>query len=112
MPGLAGSLGAELPILVPSARDGEVVIELGDEIIVEIVRHAAVIVANIAGDATVLRVHLDHRSAVERVEDDVRVAALGEGEAELRGPLGGSSEERRVGKECVSTCRSRWSPSH
>src|SRR3546814_1046736 len=22
----------------------------------------------------------------------------------------GRSEERRVGKECVSTCRSRWSP--
>ena len=22
------------------------------------------------------------------------------------------SEERRVGKECVSTCRSRWSPDH
>src|SRR3546814_18751163 len=22
------------------------------------------------------------------------------------------SEERRVGKECVSTCRSRWSPLH
>src|SRR3546814_5852102 len=29
-------------------------------------------------------------------------------------PPGGSlrSEERRVGKECVSTCRSRWSPYH
>src|SRR3546814_18086231 len=36
-------------------------------------------------------------------------------------PAGGSarqcqhsprSEERRVGKECVSTCRSRWSPYH
>src|SRR3546814_9478485 len=26
-------------------------------------------------------------------------------------PLG-RSEERRVGKECVSTCRSRWSPYH
>src|SRR3546814_11905227 len=29
--------------------------------------------------------------------------------------LGGTdqrSEERRVGKECVSKCRSRWSPSH
>src|SRR3546814_5448316 len=28
--------------------------------------------------------------------------------------LGGGirSEERRVGKECVSTCRSRWSPYH
>ena len=23
-----------------------------------------------------------------------------------------SSEERRVGKECVSLCRSRWSPYH
>src|SRR3546814_11260760 len=23
-----------------------------------------------------------------------------------------SSEERRVGKECVSTCRSRWCPHH
>src|SRR3546814_11034546 len=22
------------------------------------------------------------------------------------------SEERRVGKECVSTCRSRWAPTH
>src|SRR3546814_10810612 len=30
------------------------------------------------------------------------------------GRLGGCarSEERRVGKECVSTCRSRWSPYH
>src|SRR3546814_8343929 len=28
-----------------------------------------------------------------------------------RGPLL-RSEERRVGKECVSTCRSRWSPYH
>src|SRR3546814_12014598 len=25
---------------------------------------------------------------------------------------GWRSEERRVGKECVSTCRSRWSPYH
>src|SRR3546814_5896703 len=28
-----------------------------------------------------------------------------------QGPQG-RSEERRVGKECVSTCRSRWSPYH
>src|SRR3546814_7946550 len=27
-------------------------------------------------------------------------------------PLGKRSEERRVGKECVSTCRSRWSAYH
>src|SRR3546814_14654073 len=28
----------------------------------------------------------------------------------VTGPI--RSEERRVGKECVSTCRSRWSPYH
>src|SRR3546814_15679861 len=38
--------------------------------------------------------------------------------ARLRKRLNGTpvsirrSEERRVGKECVSTCRSRWSPYH
>ena len=30
----------------------------------------------------------------------------------VQDPLGPRSEERRVGKECVSTCRSRWSPYH
>src|SRR3546814_10353564 len=29
-----------------------------------------------------------------------------------KAPLISRSEERRVGKECVSTCRSRWSPYH
>src|SRR3546814_18856204 len=36
-------------------------------------------------------------------------------EANLTGKpalLGARSEERRVGKECVSTFRSRWSPDH
>ena len=28
------------------------------------------------------------------------------------GGLGGRSEERRVGKECLTQCRSRWSPYH
>src|SRR3546814_12616076 len=30
----------------------------------------------------------------------------------VRFPYDLRSEERRVGKECVSTCRSRWSPFH
>src|SRR3546814_18629950 len=30
----------------------------------------------------------------------------------LGGVVERRSEERRVGKECVSTCRSRWSPYH
>src|SRR3546814_10984444 len=36
-------------------------------------------------------------------------------ELEVGGAMGlqrPRSEERRVGKECVSTCRSRWSPYH
>src|SRR3546814_2482657 len=38
-------------------------------------------------------------------------ARLAASPAELEQILG-RSEERRVGKECVSTCRSRWSPYH
>src|SRR3546814_20236621 len=41
---------------------------------------------------------------------------LGQKPSDPRGDYGGwfcpRSEERRVGKECVSTCRSRWSPYH
>src|SRR3546814_11023381 len=33
-------------------------------------------------------------------------------EAKLAGADAIRSEERRVGQECVSTCRSRWSPYH
>src|SRR3546814_9816292 len=39
----------------------------------------------------------------------------GQGHPRQLGPAdrgGKRSEERRVGKECVSTCRSRWSPYH
>ena len=36
----------------------------------------------------------------------VRVAGL------VRRMVAGRSEERRVGKECQSVCRSRWSPYH
>src|SRR3546814_5258676 len=46
---------------------------------------------------------------VEVVDVDVQELAFGHiglGIDRLR------SEERRVGKECVSTCRSRWSPYH
>src|SRR3546814_12656109 len=35
-----------------------------------------------------------------------------EGRRDSRGGEPMRSEERRVGKECVSTCRSRWSPYH
>src|SRR3546814_12347448 len=37
--------------------------------------------------------------------------AAGEGSITIISSIG-RSEERRVGKECVSTCRSRWWPYH
>src|SRR3546814_16997789 len=40
---------------------------------------------------------------------DLRLSIPGTGAVER---LHVRSEERRVGKECVSTCRSRWSPYH
>src|SRR3546814_1513060 len=42
-----------------------------------------------------------------RRKEPTLYVTLSESAAELK-----RSEERRVGKECVSTCRSRWSPYH
>src|SRR3546814_13777105 len=39
-----------------------------------------------------------------------RPAYFGDGWIAIRLDLGDRSEERRVGKECVSTCRSWWWP--
>src|SRR3546814_15783102 len=52
---------------------------------------------------------------IVRIEDALRVAvdadlALVEVAPDAQPPV--RSEERRVGKECVSTCRSRWSTYH
>src|SRR3546814_14561558 len=63
--------------------------------------------------------HLDEVAALEPVRVTTQVLAA-EGK-KLRlfhrlshgdGRLLARSEGRRVGKECVSTCRSRWSPYH
>src|SRR3546814_9433214 len=42
----------------------------------------------------------------QRIGETVRVA----GDHHIHFAVQARSEERRVGKECVSTCRSRWSP--
>src|SRR3546814_18777658 len=41
-----------------------------------------------------------------------RAFSLAASQARVLNSLNVRSEERRVGKECVRTCRSRWSPSH
>src|SRR3546814_11257369 len=67
-------------------------------------------------------------AVVRRAEEETLLPLAGEGGAKRRmraraqraalAPAGKArskarrSEERRVGKECVSTCRSRWSPYH
>src|SRR3546814_9628879 len=50
-----------------------------------------------------------HRGARHPAPDRERLRLDGADPSRLRAVR---SEERRVGKECVSTCRSRWSPSH
>src|SRR3546814_9199176 len=47
-------------------------------------------------------------TVLDRRDDDI----IGFGDRDLELVDLGRSEERRVGKECVSTCRSRWSPDH
>src|SRR3546814_20753182 len=47
----------------------------------------------------------DHEAVVEKVDLDSI-------DARERVTRHDRSEERRVGKECVSTCRSRWTPYH
>src|SRR3546814_19479787 len=44
--------------------------------------------------------------------DRTHSTAMAAGASTLEGGFLERSEERRVGKECVSTCRSRWSPYH
>src|SRR3546814_7180879 len=48
----------------------------------------------------ILQMHANHREEIDEVYAGDIAAAVGR------------SEERRVGKECVSTCRYRWSPYH
>src|SRR3546814_16646672 len=66
-----------------------------------------------AGEATVIGLVKDGKPVEEaRAGDDVTVLT---NQTPFYGESGGQmgrSEERRVGKECVSTCRYRWSPYH
>src|SRR3546814_6542993 len=52
-----------------------------------------------------------HEQGKWRDDESTYEGAGGDPRCEAIGPAG-RSEERRVGKECVSTCRSRWSPMH
>src|SRR3546814_12557199 len=48
----------------------------------------------------------------EKITDPHYIIVIGDEPVKLSFGAKRRSEERRVGKECVSTCRSRWSPEH
>src|SRR3546814_18999826 len=62
-----------------------------------------------------VRQHAERPQRQGRVHDsmtDFRTVELSDPGIDPTGLRFMRSEERRVGKECVSTCRSRWSPYH
>src|SRR3546814_1241240 len=60
----------------------------------------------ITDPAIVAAAELSNRYITDRFLPDKAIDLIDEAGARIR------SEERRVGKECVSTCRSRWEPYH
>src|SRR3546814_5953802 len=70
----------------------------------------AILFGSSSGGIIVLEVIARHPSVVRTLVHPepaaVRLLPDGQKRVDFR------SEERRVGKECVSTCRSRWSPCH
>src|SRR3546814_16427903 len=60
--------------------------------------------------ADAIRAHLETKVVRWWLPDDILFATVpltATGKIDKK-----RSEERRVGKECVSTCRSRWTPNH
>src|SRR3546814_20903884 len=74
-------------------------------------RHVAEILAQSfsKGWITKLRIGCDNWIIDRNVITTILLQRLTKG---LTGFQVDRSEERRVGKECVSTCRTRWSPCH
>src|SRR3546814_12030585 len=64
------------------------------------------------GRSSRVRTRTAYRRSVRfRRDDHLRLLGNRDAAREIPAPRN-RSEERRVGKECVSTCRSRWSPYH
>src|SRR3546814_4520594 len=67
---------------------------------------------DLAGAGPLLRCRRVQGGVAGRREEVFQILDDGAGFGQVEGVVGQRSEERRVGKECVSTCRSRWSPYH
>src|SRR3546814_18884615 len=72
---------------------------LTDQISAAMIHNAGLFLKKAAEE---IAAHVDRPNAAFDIDRATQVTVL----MQIR------SEERRVGKECVSTCRSRWSPNH
>src|SRR3546814_345222 len=99
---IAASLHA-IEAAITDSRNAGIATE-SDPAIILLCRHLATVCAD-RGDDACLR-----QACMERIGDLRSKPALRT--LALRGVAYDRSAERRVGKECVSTCRSRWSPYH
>src|SRR3546814_8435136 len=74
----------------------------------DFLKHFSMVIGFLAVVTLALLVLSNHLNGV--IPPEVSPTAARATQARIA-PVGGvRSEERRVGKECVSTCRSRWSP--
>ena len=91
----AGGLGSPVALYLGSAGVGHITVVDHDTVdATNLQRQIAHTLARV-GQAKAESV----RQAIAQINPDPQVRAL-------------RSEERRVGKECTATCRSRWSPYH
>src|SRR3546814_19999807 len=93
----------------PAARQGD---QSGEKKCVNLLR-ASAFVPWLSAFPPVVRAGV-YSTGTDRTNSPLRVLlrSLSHLTSRLFHPSRARSEERRVGKECVSTCRSRWSPYH
>src|SRR3546814_17508202 len=100
MRGIERIPGVEYAALVPNIRGAERALDCGvDEL-------NLVMSASETHNAANLRM-----TPAQSLAQFAEIVRLVDGRKQVNASLSTArSEERRVGKECVSTCRSRWSP--
>src|SRR3546814_20204478 len=93
--------------LLARAREAEAVAQISDRISTELEKEK--LVASYEAEVAKKKKLVDAYTA-----DRAKLVSKGsEKRAQRHTELAGArSEERRVGKECVRTCRSRWAPYH
>src|SRR3546814_14462248 len=104
--------------MAPLAR---LAVQLAEHMVEQHIGAAGRVGSGIIADYRVKAEHRLDRVALEktvehlagRTREQIERVALGLDRQPQQPPcLIDRSDERRVGKECVSTCRSRWSPYH